>query len=117
MGDELGSVVETRVDRCRALGGDLVQACHPAVGVNGSFDLDGQTLPGELVDDVEQLEGPPVSGLVELEVEGSDDIGPDRAQRPATSRPVPPEGLLVLLAGHMPALVPPQALDPFVLRD
>src|SRR5664280_66149 len=79
--------------------GDLVQAAHHRVGVDGAVDFDGQALPGELVDDVEALDGPSVCGLVELEVEGPHDVGSDRAHGP-DQEPCSPEGLLPLLIGH-----------------
>jgi hypothetical protein len=45
------------------------------VSVDAPVALHCQRLPGELVDDVQQLEDPPVSGLVELEVQRPHVIG------------------------------------------
>lgn len=54
----------------------LVQASHDVVGVDAPLDQYGRALPAELVDDVEELQGPGVVGLVELEIERSHDVGP-----------------------------------------
>ncbi len=67
-----------------------------------------QGLPGVLVDDVEQLQPPVISGLVELEVEGPDvvrAIGPE--QLCAT---LGPAALALAGSGPLEALRPPQAL-------
>ncbi len=42
-------------------------------------DVDGEALTAVLVDHVQELQDPPVRGLVELEVERPDDIRGDRA--------------------------------------
>ena len=63
-------MVEAHVGRGAPFGGQALEAAHDPVGVDGALDVDGQGLPGELVDDVEELQRPPVGGLVELEVEG-----------------------------------------------
>jgi len=75
IGNELGSVVEAQVGRRSSLGHQLLQAAHDGVCPDGALGLDGQALTGTLVDDVQHLDGPPVGGLVELEVEGPGDIG------------------------------------------
>jgi hypothetical protein len=57
------------------LGEELVQGGHSGVGVDPAVDGDGQGFTGELVHDVEQLQGPPVDGLVELVIQRPHAIG------------------------------------------
>ena len=67
-----------------------------------------------LVDHVQELEHPPVGGLVELEVEGPHHVGPDRAHG-ADGDADAPERLLASCVGHTQAFVSPQAVDPLVV--
>ena len=73
-----------------------IEATHHPIGVDGTSDVDGQTLPGVLVDHVQELQHPPVGGLVELEVEGPDDVGPD-GQKAPTATPMPRRGFFLFL--------------------
>jgi hypothetical protein len=57
------------------LGDQAVQQLHGGVGVDPAVDLDGEGFAGVFVDDIEQLQGPPVSGLVELIVQRPHVIG------------------------------------------
>ena len=59
-----------------------------AIGVDGVGDEVAERLPGELVGDVEDLDGPPEAGHVELVVEGPDVVGVGRltAGRPGSWR-------------------------------
>ena len=77
--------------RCAALGGQALEAGDDPVGVDGALHVDGQGLAGVLVDHVEDFEHPSVRGLVELEVEGPDDVGPDGQNAP-TATPMPRSG-------------------------
>jgi hypothetical protein len=52
-----------------ALGDEALQRGDRLVGVDASVTLDRQRLAGELVDDMQQLQDPPVGGLIELEVQ------------------------------------------------
>ena len=81
MRDELGPVVHAQVTRCASLAGQLVQPVDDVVSNNGASDVDGEELPGKLVDDVEQFHGAQVARLVELEVHGPDDVRSDGAHR------------------------------------
>src|SRR5690606_12683410 len=80
----------------------------------GAVHDDGGALAGELVDDVQQLQGAAIDGGVELEVHGPQRVrgdgahGPDRGADPAV-------GLLALAVGHLQAFLSPQALDPLVV--
>ena len=55
--------------RGAALGDEAFDNGDQRVGVAGAPHPHGQRLPGELVDDVEELEPATVGGLVELEVD------------------------------------------------
>ena len=73
-----------------ALGDQPLQRRDDRVGVDAALDQHHQRLAGELVDDVEQLQRPPVGGLVELEVERPHVVRAARraaAGRHASSRP------------------------------
>jgi hypothetical protein len=59
-----------------------VEDCDDAVSVDGAVDDDGGAFAGVSVDDVEELEGAAVGGDVELEVQGPQGVGADRAHRP-----------------------------------
>jgi hypothetical protein len=70
MGGQLGAVVAA--DEARgpsALGDQAVQDGDGGVGVDPAVDLDSEGFTGVLVDHVEQLQDPPVGGLVELVVQ------------------------------------------------
>jgi hypothetical protein len=56
---------------------ETVHDGHHQIGIDGSLGHDGGAFPGELVDDVEQLQGAVALGRVELEVEGPQGIGDD----------------------------------------
>lgn len=58
MCDELGPVVEPdERRRSTAFGGESVEDTHDVVGVDRPVDFDGEGFTGELVDDVQQLQG------------------------------------------------------------
>jgi hypothetical protein len=96
------------------LGGQAFQATDDAVGVDGAVDVGGQRFSGELVDDVQELEHPPVTGLVELEVQRPDDVRLDRAHGPH-GRPDAPQRFLAFLVGHPQAFGDPEAVDALVV--
>jgi len=64
--------------RPAALERDPVEDVGDLVGVDGTVDFDGQTLPRELVDDIEQLDLASVGGGVELEVHCPHHVRADR---------------------------------------
>jgi len=66
--------------------GQAIEHVDDVVCVDGAVDLDGERLPRELVDDVEQLDGAAVSGLVELEVQRPDHVRGDRTMAPIGTR-------------------------------
>ena len=78
VGDELGPVVETHVGRGAPLQGELIQDGDDAVGVDAAIHVDRQGFAGELVDDVEHLQGAAIGGGVELKVHRPDDVRADR---------------------------------------
>ena len=81
---ELRAVVTTNELRGPAANGDEpLERDDSAVSVDASFALHLQRLARELVNDVQQLHDPPVSGLVELEVKRPHLV---RALRPQTTR-------------------------------
>src|SRR3974390_8119 len=108
LGAELRTVVQPQEPRGRAPpGGDGVQDGDRRFGADAPGGGTGQGLSGELVGDVEDLDGPPPGRLVEDEVDGPDVIGgsgtnPVRVG-PGLALPRPS-------TGHVGALVPPQAL-------
>ena len=110
VGDELRTVVEAHEGRGTPFDDQAVQGGHDPVGVDGAIDHDGWALPGELVDDVEQLECAVVLGRVELEVEGPQGVSGDEAHG-ADRDTDAPHGLLALAIGDFQALVTPKALD------
>ena len=88
VGRELGPVVTADVaGRCPPPGDDPVERGGGGVGVDAPGGHHRQRLARVLVDDVEQLQDPPVRGLVELGV-----------QRPDVVRPLSTRGL----TGHRP---------------
>jgi hypothetical protein len=85
------------------------------VGVDGALDDDGWALSCELVDDVQQLDGPVVLGRVELEVKRPEGVWCDRAHRPNLRADATQRGL-ALAVGHAQALLSPEALDALVVH-
>ena len=73
-GDELAAVVEADKRRRPVDRGQTVQHVDDVIGIDGSCHLDGETLPGVLVDDVQHLDGSPIVGNIELEVERPQDV-------------------------------------------
>jgi hypothetical protein len=65
---QLGAVVAADVRRRPASGGEVVEHRDRLVCVDAAGDVHGQRFARVLVDDVEQRQHAPVSGLVELEV-------------------------------------------------
>ena len=59
----------------------------------------------------QELQLPPLGGLVGLEVESPDHVGPDRAER-AHGLADAPQGLLALATGHTQDFCDPEAVDP-----
>jgi len=52
VGDEFRAVVEADPDRGVALFGEAVQASEDTIGIDGTLHVTGESLPGELIDDV-----------------------------------------------------------------
>ncbi len=114
MRDELGTVIHSQVARFASFADQLIQTIDDVIGGEGASDVDGETLPRELVDDVEQLHGAQGARLVELEVHGPDDVGSGGAHR-ADDHTVAGHSLLLAI-GDFQALVAPQALDFLVVH-
>jgi hypothetical protein len=114
VGDKLRTVVEPHEGRGTPFDDQAVQGGHDPVRIDGALDHDGRALPGELVDDVEQLESAVVLGRVELEVERPQGVSGDEAHcadRDANA----PHGLLAFAIGDLESLVTPKALDTLVI--
>jgi len=73
--------------RSTASGHQAIEDRDRGVGIDPSPALDRERLTGVLVDDVQELQDPPVGGLVELEVERPDLVGAlcSEADRPGRS--------------------------------
>ena len=127
----LGALRTSRCSACAVSSGPLSQRrCSGAprsrdealerrddrVGVDAALDQHHQRLARELVDDVEQLQRPPVGGLVELEVErphlvgalGAQPLGRHRRRRRAA-------GACACALRHPQALLAPQPLHPLAV--
>lgn len=78
-----------------------------------AIDPDRQTLPGELVDDVEHAELPAIVRSALDEVIGPDMVGVLRPKPDARSVIQPETSSLRLLLGNLQPLPPPDALDAF----
>jgi hypothetical protein len=109
---ELRAVVTADEPRRGAsFGNQALQHGHGGVGVDPAVDLDGEGFAGVLVHDVEQLEDPPVEGLVELVVQRPHMI------RVLGRQPVRRDGraakslAFAPLGRHAEAFLAPQALD------
>src|SRR3954452_24077939 len=77
---QLRSVVTAHVRRRAPLVGEALEHVDGLVCVDATRDVDCERLASELVDDVEQLQHAAVGGLIELEVQRPDMIGPLRPQ-------------------------------------
>ena len=88
--------------------------CDHAVGIDGTLDVDGQGFAAVLVDHVQELEVPPISGLVELEVEGPHHARPDGTEG-THGHTDAAERSLALSVGHTQAFGTPEAMDPLVV--
>jgi hypothetical protein len=78
----------------------FVKQARYVVDGDRAFGLHGKTLPGDDVLDVEQLQLPAVTGLVDLEVHGPNDVGSNRAHGPDV-HPQPAQRLLALAIGDL----------------
>jgi hypothetical protein len=92
------------------LADDLVEAGDGGVRVDGVANEVGEGLAGELVDDVQDLDGPPGGGDVELVVERPDMVRPLRSEPLARRRRGAEPLALTALRRHPEALFSPQAL-------
>lgn len=86
---------------------DGVEDGHGGIGVDGVGDQVRQRLPGELVDDVEQLEHPAVGCDVELVVHGPDVVGVGSGQAVGRRGRAAHSLALAALLGNPQALLPP----------
>ena len=91
-------------------------AADDGVGVDAARDQHHQRLARELVDDVEQLQRPPVGGLVELKVERPHVIRPLGAQPPGRNRRLAEPPALALALRDPQPLLPPQPLHPLAVH-
>ena len=102
--------------RGAALGDELLKDSDGLIGADAAVDVHREGFPGELVNDVEQLEHAPVGGLVELEVKRPHLTGPLRL-KPAfrRGRGAGP-GTLPRAARDAQALLAPQPLHPLAVH-
>ena len=111
VGGELGAVVAADEGGSPSLFDEAVENGHRPIGVDGVGDEVRERLPGELVGDVQDLQGPARRGDVELVVEGPDVVGV-RGLEPVRRRGGDPEARPLVAPGRDPqALFTPQALD------
>jgi hypothetical protein len=96
-------------------GHDLVQDPDGVVGVDGTVDLDGEGLLGELVGDGQYLQRPKVGGLVEQEVDGPHLVGTRRPQAVGRDRGDADPVALLGAPEDAKSLVTAQALDALVV--
>src|SRR6516165_3987562 len=101
---------------CAALGGEPLQHAHRLVGVDAALDQHLERLASELIDHVEQLQHPPVGGLVELKIERPHLVGTLRPQALRRNRRLAQPAALALALRHPQPLLPPQALHPLAIH-
>jgi hypothetical protein len=93
------------------LGDQAVQHSDGGVSVDPAIDLDGHGLAGVLVHDIEQLQDPPVLGLVELVVQRPHMIGMLGSQPIRWRRGGAQPLALAPPGGHPQTLLAPQPLN------
>src|SRR3954447_10177051 len=108
---QLRSVVTAHVRGRAALVGEALEHGHGLVGVDAAGDVDRERLAGELVNDVEQLDHAAVGGLIELEVQRPDLIGPLRPQPVGRDRRLAEALALAPASGDPEAFFAPETLD------
>src|SRR3954469_17088496 len=108
---QLRSVVTAHVRGRAALVGEALEHGHGLVGVDAAGDVDRERLAGELVNDVEQLDHAAVGGLIELEVQRPDLIGPLRPQPVGRDRRLAQALALAPASGDPEAFFAPEPLD------
>ncbi len=81
MGDELRSLSQRTNPGTPRSSMSRSRTAYDPVGVNPTVNEDRWAFPGELGDDVQQLQPPATGGGVELEIEGPHDVRPDREER------------------------------------
>ena len=117
VGRELGSIIATDVPRRRpAPGDDPVERGGRGVGGDAPGGHDRQRLPCVLVDDVEQLQDPPVRGLVELEVQRPDVVRPLSPQPHGGHGRVPQTLTLASLHRDAQPFLTPEPLHPLAIH-
>ena len=109
--------VTTDVPRRRpAPGDDAVERGGGGIGVDAPGGHDRERLPRVLVDDVEQLQDPPVRGLVELEVQRPDVVRPLSPQPHGGHRRVPQTLTLASLHRDAQPFLTPEPLHPLAIH-
>ena len=116
MRNEFRAVVEPDVPRHATLERESIQDGDHRVGVDPALDEDHGTLPGEFVDDVQQLQRPSIGGGVEPGIQGPHHIRLDRAER-ADLRRGPVQPLRTAPLGHPESFLAPQAPHAFIVDD
>ena len=102
--DELRSVVRAQEERSAVLADEAREHLDQPLGADGACDVDGQALPGELVDDGQAFELLAVGTGVEDEVVGPDEVRTNGWQRtrPAAGDPPPRPAARQLQPGLAP---------------
>jgi hypothetical protein len=111
LGDELGAMIGADVPGCAAQDERVRERVDGVHGLGLAAHPDRQALAGELVDDVEHPELPPVVGAVLDEVIGPDVVWALRPEPDARAVIEPEPGPPGLLGRHLQPLSPPEALD------
>lgn len=102
-------MVEAEVAGSTAFAGEMFEAGDDTVCIDRPGDHDRRTLATVLVDDIQELQHPPIAGLIELEVERPEHVRGDRTEL-ADGDPDPPQRLLVLSVGHPQPLRTPETV-------
>ena len=110
------AVVEPDVPRHATLERESIQDGDHRVGVDPAVDEDRGTLPGEFVDDVQQLQRPSIGGGCRTGNPGPTPhpVGSGRTSRPASRTRQP---LRTAPLGHPESFLAPQAPHAFIVDD
>jgi hypothetical protein len=96
---------------------DLVETGDRGVGVDGVVDEISEGLAGELIDDVQDLDGLPGGGDIELVVQRSHVIRPGGPEPVGRCRGVAEALALAALGRYPQAIFTPQTLDLLAVHD
>jgi hypothetical protein len=93
---------------------DLIQHGHGARGRDAPGGIGGESLAGELVSHVQDLDGSPIGGFVELKIKRPDVVGMISSNHDGVSTGL---GLSLLRTLHQEAFSTPETLDSLAIHD